>query len=90
MDDATNLGSLNEMIASLGGADTGAHSDRGYGLLMEHLQAARRDLLGAMGGEYGLSLEQARESAANISDTGARTKIQKTLGRLIELANSHR
>lgn len=84
-----DLKSLDELIAALGGADTGARSPGPSGLLIEHLQAARRDLLGSITGEYGLSLQQAKESVASILDKGARTETKKKLQNLIEL-NSDR
>jgi hypothetical protein len=53
-------------------------------LLLEHLQAARRDLLGSMLGEYGLSLQQAEESAGSISNRNDRNETRKTLRKLID------
>ena len=78
-----DLKSLDELIAGLGGADFGAQTNGPCGLLLEHLQAARRDLLGSIPGEYSLSLQQAKEFAGCIHDKGARTRAQETLGRLI-------
>ncbi len=78
------LKSLDELIASLGGADTGAHTPPGpSGLLLEHLQAARRDLLGSITGEYRFSLDQAHESLAGILDKGTRIEMKKRLQILI-------
>jgi hypothetical protein len=76
---------LDELIATLGGADTGAHTQGPSGLLLEHLQAARRDLLGSILGEYRLSLQQAKESVASILDKSAREEMKKRLQSLIDL-----
>ena len=70
------------MIADLGGTDTSTHSPGSCGLLLEHLQAARRDLLGSMLKEYSLSLQQAKESVACISGKLARAKATKILSSL--------
>lgn len=75
---------LDKLIAGLGGADSGKQSEGRCELLLEHLQAARRDLLGSMPGEYGLSLQQAEESAGSISDKNDRNEIRKTLRQLID------
>jgi hypothetical protein len=76
--------SLDELIAILGGADTGAHSPGPSGLLLEHLQAARRDLLGSITGEYRFSLQQAKESVTSIPDKSARTEMKRRLQSLID------
>ena len=89
MNEDKNLKSLDEMIAGLGSAEAGGHSDNGYGLLTEHLQAARRNLLGSRRVEFGLALEQAKESTGCISNKDDRAKTQKTLSAMIELADSH-
>jgi hypothetical protein len=83
------LKSLDELIATLGGADTGAHSPGPSGLLLEHLQAARRDLLGSIMGEYRLSLQQAKESVASILDKSARTEMKTRLQNLIDSPTDH-
>jgi hypothetical protein len=80
---------LDELIATLGGADTGAHSQGPSGLLLEHLQAARRDLLGSIMSEYRLSLQQAKESVASILDKTARAEMKKRLQGLIDLSTDH-
>jgi hypothetical protein len=87
--DKDHLKCLDELIADLGGADTGTQSKGPCGLLLEHmllehLQAARRDLLGSMPAEYSLSLQQARESVACIPDKSARTKTKRILRSLID------
>jgi hypothetical protein len=76
---------LDKLIADLGGSDSGTHSEGRCGLLLEHLQAARRDLLGSMPGEYGLSLQQAEESLDCIPDKNHRNEVRKTLRTLINL-----
>jgi hypothetical protein len=82
--DKDHLKCLDELIVDLGGADTGTQSKGPCALLLEHLQAARRDLLGSMPGEYSLSLQQARESVACIPDKSARTKTKRILRSLID------
>jgi hypothetical protein len=78
------LHQIDALIADLGGADTGLRSSSPYGLLVEHLRAARTALLGSMPAEYILSLEQARESVGCIADKSARKEIKETLLALIE------
>jgi hypothetical protein len=78
-----DLKCLDELIAGLGGADTGALSYGPCGLLVEHLQAARRDLLGSIMGEYRFSLEQAKGSVACIIDKTARDEMKKRLQSLL-------
>jgi hypothetical protein len=80
-----DLKCLDELVADLGGSnDAGTRSRGPCDLLLEHLQAARRNLLGSMPGEYSLSLQQAKESVACISDKSARTAIKKRLRSLID------
>jgi len=68
------------MIADLGGSNDAARQSSGpCELLLEHLHGARRNLLGSMSGEYRLSLKQAAESIACISDKSARAEFKKTL-----------
>jgi len=82
---------LDKLVADIGGADSGIRSEGRCGLLLEHLQAARRDLLGSMPGEYGLSLQQAEESLSCISDKNDRNEIKKALRTLIDLKSpNHR
>lgn len=80
-----DLKCLDQLISDLGGADNGTQSNGPCGLLLEHLQAARRHVLGSMRNEYSLSLEQAKESVACISDKSARTKMKGNLQNLIDL-----
>jgi hypothetical protein len=75
---------LDKLIADLGGADSGTQSEGRCGLLLEHLQAARRDLLGSMPGEYSLSLRQAEESVGCIADKNERNEIKKVLRTLAD------
>ena len=70
---------LDELISKLGGTDSSTRSKGTCALLLEHLQAARRGLLGCMHGEYMLSLDQAKESIACIPDKGARIKAKQLL-----------
>lgn len=79
---------LDELIAGLGGAEGGTHSAGPCGLLLEHLQAARRGLLGSMRAEYGVSLEQAKRSVASITDKNSRTNTRATLQGLIDSAGA--
>lgn len=64
---------LDEMIADLGGS----HDAAPFDLLLEHLQAARRYLLGSMPGEYGLCLQQANESVASLPAKTAGIETKK-------------
>jgi hypothetical protein len=85
MQQEKDLKCLDELIADLGGSNDAGRRSRGpCDLLLEHLQAARRDLLGSMPGEYSLSLQQAKESVACISDKSARIKTKKILRNLID------
>jgi hypothetical protein len=79
-----DLKCLDELIAGLGSTGSGTQSKGPCGLLLEHVQAARRNLLGSMRGEYSLSLEQAKESVACIPDKSARTKTKEILQSLID------
>jgi hypothetical protein len=80
-----DLQCLDEMIVHLGGSDdAGRRSGGPCGLILEHLQTARRSLLGSMPGEYGMSLQQAKESVACIPDKSARNEIERTLRSLID------
>jgi hypothetical protein len=82
-----HLKSLDSLIASIGGADTGAQSFGPCGLLLEHLQAARRDLLGSILNEYRLSLRQAKGSVACIVDQSARNAMKDALLSLLATAD---
>ena len=84
MQQNAKLRCLNDLIAELGGADHGMRSESPSGLVLEHLQSARRSLMGAMRAEYSSSLEQARDSVACIPDQRARTEITKALRGLID------
>jgi hypothetical protein len=82
--DNASLQSLDRLILDVGGAgDAGKHSESPNGLLIEHLRTARSSLLGAMPGEYRSSLQEAKESAACISDKNAQSDIKKRLQHLI-------
>ena len=79
-----DLKCLDKLIADLGGADTGAQTKSPSGLLVEHLQAARRDLLGSMSGEYRASLQDAAESVGCITDKRVRAETRKLLQLLLD------
>jgi hypothetical protein len=79
-----DLKSLDQLIVDAGGAgDAGKQSRGSHGLLLEHLRAARSSFLGSMPGEYRSSLQEARESAACISDKNAQRDIRQRLQSLI-------
>jgi hypothetical protein len=85
------LESLDRLLAELGGSADAGKSSRGpCGLLLEHLDTARRSLLGSMPGEYRAGLEHAKDAVACISDDGLRTKTKQVLAGLIELAATKR
>ncbi len=71
-------------MAYLGGAGLGTESAGPNGLLLEHLRAARRDLLGSMRGEYRSSLRFAQESVGCIPGHGSRAETKKILQSLID------
>jgi hypothetical protein len=75
---------LDQLIADLGGADTGTRGRGPCDLLLEHLQAARRDLLGSMLGEYRASLQYAEESVVCIADRCVRADTKKILQSLLD------
>ena len=80
-----DLKSLDALIARLGGSSEAGQSSGPGDLLLEHLQAARRNLLGARAGEYSLSLEQAKESLAFcIPDKGRRAETNRVLQSLMD------
>ena len=83
MQQNNDLTCLEALIAGIGGADYGSRSPGPCGLLLEHLQAARRDLLGSQRNEYLKSLESAQESVSCIVDKGARNDMKKRLKDLI-------
>ncbi len=62
----------------------GSQSAGPCALLLEHLCAARRDLLGSMHGEYRSNLRFAKESVACIPGQSARAETKKTLQSLID------
>ena len=79
-----DLKSLDGLIHDFGGSsDAGDRSGGSCNLLMEHLQAARRSLLGSMAGEYRSSLQFASDALAGISDKGVRAKTKKILEGLL-------
>jgi hypothetical protein len=75
-----DLKCIDKLIADLGGSnDTGRRGPGPCDLLLEHLQAARRYLLGSMPGEYSLSLQQAEESLACMPDKDVRNRVRMVL-----------
>jgi hypothetical protein len=78
-----DLNSLDALIAELDAGDAGKQSKGACSLLIEHLRSARTSFLGSMPGEYKSSLEEAKESAACISDKNARSGIRERLQSLI-------
>jgi hypothetical protein len=84
MQQSTGLKSLDDLIANLGGDDIGNRSTGPCGVLMEHIQAARRDLLGSMRAEYCSSLQFAKESVSCIPGKDARAETKKILQGLID------
>jgi hypothetical protein len=80
----TDLRSLDDLLVRLGGDDIGNSSTGPCGLLIEHIQAARRDLLGSMRAEYCSSLQFAKESIACIPGKDARAETRKIIQDLID------
>jgi hypothetical protein len=79
-----DLKRLNDLIAGLGSSsDAGNRSQSPYKLLLEHLQSARRDLLGSMRGEYLSNLQFAQDSLSCIPDKLLRAETKKTLQGLL-------
>jgi hypothetical protein len=81
---SADLQSLDDLLAHLGGAGLGAQSAGPSALLLEHLRAARRDLLGSMHGEYRSNLRFAKESAGCIPGQSARAETKRILQGLID------
>jgi hypothetical protein len=79
-----DLECLDGLIAKIGSPDDGFHSAGPYGLLLEHLQAARHELLGSMRAEYGLSLRQAAESVDCIQNDDLRDEVERSLRGLMD------
>lgn len=77
-----HLRSLEQMIAKLGGEDEGVRSEGPCGELLEHLEAARRELIGSMPTEYALSLQQASDAVWCVPDHDLRTEFTRTLDEL--------
>jgi|HubBroStandDraft_2_1064218.scaffolds.fasta_scaffold468641_2 hypothetical protein len=84
MQQSADLRSLDELIVKLGGAGIGVQTAGPCGLLLEHIQAARRDLLGSMRAEYNSSLKFAKESVACIPGKSARAEATGILQGLID------
>lgn len=80
---AKDVRRLDVLIADLGGADHGRHTPGPSGLLLEHLQTARCDLLGSMTAEYALSLQQAKGALACVPDKRKCAEMRSALIGLI-------
>jgi hypothetical protein len=81
---ANRLESLDQLIADVGGGgDVGKQSGGSCNLLIEHLRSARTSFLGSMPAEYKSSLQEAKESAACISDKNTLSEVRKRLQTLI-------
>jgi len=91
MQQSAELRSLDELLFKLGGAGIGMQTAGPCELLLEHIQAARRDLLGSMRAEYNSSLKFATESVACIPGKSARAEAKGILQGLIdsEAASDH-
>ena len=72
---------LDKLIAEFGGGSSGASHPNlaSCTAILEHLQAARRYLLGAALDEYRLSLDHAKSSLFSIADGKTRTEVRNTL-----------
>lgn len=79
---------LDGMIAALGGADHGIETPSASGLLVEHLQAARSNVLSSRRAEYGLNLQQAKGALACVPDRGKRAEMKRSLLELISKVES--
>jgi hypothetical protein len=77
------LKTLGHLIAELGGPDEGTQSEGPCEALVEHLEAARRELLASMPVEYGVSLEQALQAVGCVPDLQVRNEITRTLRDLL-------
>jgi hypothetical protein len=84
MQQNADLQSLDELLIKLGGAGIGTQTEGPCSLLVEHIQAARRDLLGSMRAEYNSSLKFAKESVACIPGKIARAEAKQILQGLID------
>jgi hypothetical protein len=72
----SDLAHLDSLISELGhGGDNE--------LLLEHLQSARTYLLGAMPGEYALSLDFASEAAQDVHDASLRGRVREEITSLM-------
>lgn len=84
MQQSAELRSLDKLLIILGGAEIGTRTEGPCALLLEHLQAARRGLLGSMGAEYVSSLKFAKESAGCIPGKIDRAEARGMLQSLID------
>jgi len=80
-----NRQQLEGLILKIGGAnDACRHTKGSCELLLEHLHAARRNLLGGMLQESRHNLDQAKESVVCILDVKMRADIKKSLQSLLD------
>jgi hypothetical protein len=77
-----DLKRIEKLLADLGGA--GSQGRGPSDLLLEHIEAARRYLVGSMPGEYIVSLEQAHASLGCIADKHTRSEARKVLRSAID------
>jgi hypothetical protein len=78
-----HLNTLGHLIEELGGSDEGKQSEGPCSVLVEHLEAARRELLASMPVEYGVSLEQALHAVGCVPDLQVRNEMTGTLRDLL-------
>jgi hypothetical protein len=79
-----DLKSLDEMVAGFGTS----RDLEGRDLVLEHLRAARRCLLGSMLGEYRFNLQQAREAVGFLPDKTVQAGAKTILLRLYDSVTS--
>lgn len=84
MQQSADLSTLDQLLIKLGAAGIGTQTEGPCRLLLEHIQAARRDLLGSMRAEYNSSLKFAQESVACIPGKIARAGANQVLQGLID------
>jgi hypothetical protein len=81
---------LDEVITSLhGDEDPGTHGRGSCDLLLEHLRAARRNLLGSARLEYDLNLEQSLSAVDCIPSKDLRARVKQVLESL-RMTKTHR
>ncbi len=73
---------LDQLIAKLGGRDEGIQTEGPCPQLLEHLEAARFELIGSMPTEYALSLRQASDVVYCLPDRDLRDEFTRALDEL--------